>query len=409
MWANISQQRQSCLNELCLDLKPPAVVLCLTATGLSVARSLGYHGVEVYGVDPNRWQIGHFSKYVHDSSTLSCKRNKAELLKNLITYAKDKTTQPVLFAAGDDEVQFVSEYAETLRQHFIMPQSYKKEFTGALLNKISFYKVCMKLGAEIPVTFFPKRVKDVESISKKISYPAIIKPGLGHEWRKRFKGKKVIEVSSPSELLTKYEYYCPNAEEVVIQEVVPGREDNIAIFGGYFNKKYDPVSVFTAKKTRQYPPMFGSGSLCESHWYPEIADMSINLVQKMRYHGICGTEYKWDPRDARWKLMEINFRPTLWFAITRASGVDIVYDAYLDLIGQEVKKNIGTQRNGIVWQYLVRDAISVLHYLRRRDISTAAIRQFADPRKEYAIISSKDWGANLMYPVYVLSEFFKHR
>ena len=55
------------------DVKPPAVVLCLTATGLSVARSLGYHGVEVYGVDPHRWEIGHFSKYVFNSSTLSCK------------------------------------------------------------------------------------------------------------------------------------------------------------------------------------------------------------------------------------------------------------------------------------------------------------------------------------------------
>jgi len=189
---------------------PSTVVLCLTATGLSVARSLGYHGVEVYGLDSNRWQIGHFSKYVHDSSTLSCKQNKEQLLKNLINYARNKNPQPVLFAAGDDEVQFVSEYAETLKHHFTMPQSYNK-FTGLLLNKISFYKECMELGAEIPVTFFPNNLKDVESISKKISYPAIIKPGLGHEWRKRFKGKKVIEISSPPELLSKYEQYCPNA------------------------------------------------------------------------------------------------------------------------------------------------------------------------------------------------------
>ncbi|MCG2776107.1 MAG: hypothetical protein L6406_10550 [Desulfobacterales bacterium] len=328
-------------------------------------------------------------------------------MKNLINYARNKNPQPVLFAAGDDEVQFVSEYAETLKHHFTMPQSYNK-FTGLLLNKISFYKECMELGAEIPVTFFPNNLKDVESISKKISYPAIIKPGLGHEWRKRFKGKKVIEISSPPELLSKYEQYCPNAEEMVIQEVVPGKEGNIAIFGGYFNKNYEPVSVFTAKKTRQYPPMFGSGSLCESHWYPEIADMSINLVRKMKYHGICGTEYKWDPRDAKWKLMEINFRPTLWFAITRASGVDIVYDAYLDLTGQKVQRKIGTQRNGVVWQYLLRDAVSVFHYLIKGELSGAELKQFANPNKEYAIISSKDWGVNLMYPLYALFEYFRH-
>ena len=390
------------------EVKPPVVILCLTATGLSVARSLGYRGVEIYGVDHNRWQIGHFSKYVHVSSTLSCKNNKEKLLENLIDYAKKKNIQPVLFAAGDDEVQFVSEYAGILRDHFIMPRSYRKNFAGLMLNKISFYKTCMEHGAEIPTTFFPQTLNDLERISHKISYPAIIKPAFGHEWRERLNGKKVIEVSSSHELLSKFRRYCPNGEEVVIQEFVPGKEENIAIFGGYFDKNYEPLSILTARKIRQYPPMFGSGSLCESHWDPEIAEMSIDLVQKMKYHGICGTEYKWDPQDGKWKLMEINFRPTLWFSITRAAGVDIVYDAYLDLIGQRVKNKIRTQRNGVFWQYLARDAVSLLHYLKRREISWTALRQFADPRKEYAIVSFKDWGVNLMYPFYILSEVFKH-
>jgi predicted ATP-grasp superfamily ATP-dependent carboligase len=153
--------------------------------------------------------------------------------------------------------------------------------------------------------------------------------------------------------------------------------------------------------------MFGSGSLCESRWYPEIAEMSIELVQKMKYHGICGTEYKWDERDAKWKFMEINFRPTLWFAITRASGVDIVYDAYLDFIGRNVKRKIGTQKNGVFWQFLARDSISFLHYLRAGEVDKKILKQFFKPRKEYAVLSSKDWQVNIMYPLYVLNQFIK--
>jgi predicted ATP-grasp superfamily ATP-dependent carboligase len=154
--------------------------------------------------------------------------------------------------------------------------------------------------------------------------------------------------------------------------------------------------------------MFGSGSLCESHWFPEIVDMSINLVKKLKYHGICGTEYKWDERDNKWKFMEINFRPTLWFAITRASGIDIVYDAYLDIIGHDVKKKIGIQKNRVLWQYLARDCVSFIHYLRKNEIGKKSLEQFLYPRKEYAIISSKDWQANLMYPIYVLYQFLKY-
>jgi predicted ATP-grasp superfamily ATP-dependent carboligase len=388
-------------------IKPAAVVLSLSATGLSVARSLGSRGVEVYGVDSNRWEIGHFSKYVQFSSTISFKQNTEQYIKNLIEYAKSKTTRPVLFVAADDEIQVISEYSELLKEHFIMPQSYTKEFTGRLLNKINLYAECKNIGVDIPVTFFPKNRMDLESISKKVPYPAIIKPDFRHEWQKRLKGKKVIEVGSAAELLKNYDHYCRGAEEVVVQEIIPGKEENIAIFGGYFNRDSEPLSVFTATKTRQYPPMFGSGSLCESHWYPEIAEMSIDLVQKMKYHGICGTEYKWDPRDSRWKFMEINFRPTLWFAITRASGVDIVYDAYLDLIGLEVNKKIGTQVNGVLWQFLVRDCASFFHYFRKREIYRNAFKQFLKPRKEYAVLSSKDWKVNFMYPLYVINQYLK--
>lgn len=388
---------------------PAAVILCLTATGLSVARSLGINGIPVIGLDGNPRQIGHFSKYVGEGWTQPYIDHPEKFVPKLISIAENAEQAPVLFAAGDDEIQFVSQWATELKTHYIMPESYNRKFSGLMLDKIHFYKTCLELGAEIPKTLFPESLDDVSRQSKEIRYPAIIKPGFGHAWRERFKGKKVLEVSSPSDLDQAFRTYSLEPKDMVIQEVVPGKEENIAIFGGYFNKESEPLSVFTAKKTRQYPPMFGSASLCESLWYPEIADMSIDLVRRMGYHGICGTEYKWDPRDNRWKLMEINFRPTLWFAITRASGVDVVYDAYQDLIGRPVETKIGTQKNGVLWQYLVRDMASVAYYLKNRDFTWKSFMQFLHPKKEYAVLSTTDWRTNLAYPRYTISEYLKHR
>jgi D-aspartate ligase len=385
-----------------------AVVLCLTATGLSVARSLGYRGIEIYGADSKKWRIGHYSKYVSASSTLSCKEDRNQLIENLVNYAVKRNEAPVLFAAGDDEVLFASEYSKILRRHFLMPESYTEEFTGLLVSKINLYRQCIELGADLPVTYFPQTMRDVEDISKKVPYPAIVKPDFGHEWRKRLKGQKVLLASSPAHLLSAYHSHSIEPRTTVIQEVIPGREENIAIFGGYFDRDYEPLSVFTGKKIRQYPPMFGSGCFCESLWISEIADMSISLMQKMRYHGVCGTEYKWDPRDGKWKFMEVNFRPTLWFALTRAAGTDVVYDAYLDLAGCKVRKKIGTQKDGILWQYWSRDAISLFHYWKERDISWTKFKQFIIPRKEDAILSRRDWNTTLMYPFYILCESITH-
>ena len=41
----------------------PAIILGMTANGLSVARSLGRKGIPVIGIDSNRRQPGMFSRY----------------------------------------------------------------------------------------------------------------------------------------------------------------------------------------------------------------------------------------------------------------------------------------------------------------------------------------------------------
>lgn len=389
--------------------KPAAVVLCLTATGLSVVRSLAQHGIAVHGVDANPMQIGLYSKGLASRAVISCVEQKERLLAYLLKLSANAQSNPVLIAAGDEEVGFICSHEKTLRAAFVLPDSCTPEFGGLLLNKIHFYRTCLALGADIPRTFFPQSLKDVKAAAETLRYPAIVKPGFGHAWRERFKGKKVLEFDSPEELISAFGDYGLDPQEMVIQEVVPGKEENIAVFGGYFNKHAEPLAVFTAKKTRQYPPMFGSGSLLESRWYPEIAEKSIALLKKMGFHGICGTEYKWDPRDGTWKLMEINFRPTLWYAITRAAGVDVVHDAYLDMTGRPVKPKIGTQKNGVLWQYLVRDAAAVLWYLRRGLVNGEKLRQFLKPNKECAVLSMNDWRVNMMYPLYAVSEYFRHR
>ena len=387
-----------------------AAVLCLTATGLSIARSLGPRGVGVFGVDGDSLQIGHHSRFVGSGSACDCGDEPGEVLGALEEYADSRPDRPVLLVAGDEEIRFVSEHAARLRERYNMFESYGPEFSGVMLNKIEFYRRCAELEAPLPMTFFPASVSELAEIGRTLRYPAIIKPAFGHEWRQRLQGQKVLTIGSADELAGAFERYELDPADMVIQEVIPGTEKNIAVFGGYFNRDSEPLSVFTAQKTRQYPPMFGSASLAESRWYPDVAELSMQLVSRMGYHGICGTEFKWDPRDAAWKLIEINFRPTLWFAITRAAGVDIVWDAFVDMTGGSVTPKIGTQRDGVLWQYAVRDLVSFWFYLRRLQLSLGDLWQFVRPwSKEYAVLSFRDLPAVVHYPRYVLHEYRRHR
>jgi predicted ATP-grasp superfamily ATP-dependent carboligase len=228
--------------------------------------------------------------------------------------------------------------------------------------------------------------------------------------REKLGGRKLVEVSGAEELVSWWRRLRDWGTGCVLQEVISGPESNIFVAGVYVDSQLQVRSLFTARKSRQYPPWYGSGSYMEACWSEEIASLSSDLLVKLGYRGIAGTEYKWDVRDERWKLIEVNPRPTLWFSLTRAAGVDVIWDAYSDLIGNPNPVHVNCQDDQIRWQLLVRDLVSGWYFLRRRELSLREfLRTVIDPRKkDYAILSSRDPRTAIAYPVNSIWKYWKH-
>lgn len=389
---------------------PAAVILCLSPTGLSVARSLAPRRVTVYGVDSLRWEIGHCSRWVRHNPRISYLPPGEALLRGLIEFARELPFKPVIFHAGDPYIDFVAAHHGELAAHFVLTESMHPKADSALLNKRNLYESCQALGVDLPTTFFPQDEAEAATAARAVRYPAIVKPVHSHKLRVHLRGQKLIEVQKPDELLQWWRRVKEWGSNSVLQEAIVGPEANLVVAGLYLNRERECLSVFTATKNRQYPPMYGSGSYMESKWLPDIADLSIRMLKKLNYHGVCGTEFKWDARDAKWKLIEINCRPTLWFALTRASGVDVVWDAYCDLIGRPNPLHIGTQKDGVRWQLLVRDLVSAAHFLRRGELTLSEfVRTAVSPHnKQEAILSWKDWGANFGYITNTVMQFWTY-
>lgn len=384
----------------------PVVVLELTPTGLSVARSLGSRGIPVHGIDPNHHAIGHFSKYVRKSPRLRYRKFDEKLASDLVGFARRQRAKPVLYCCGDPSLEFGSTFRDVLAPHFLMPESLRPEISGVFVNKISFYQKCQSLNIKLPATYFPRNFDELRIVAGELHYPAIIKPAYSHLWRKALRGDKVLQVESADELMKLYENYCTDEDhrKITVQEVIVGPEANIAVFTGYFDRNHELICGFTARKLRQYPPFFGSASYVESAWLPEVAELSRQALHAMGYHGIAGTEYKYDTRRKEWLLIEINPRVVLWQAIAKAAGADVVFACYLDLIGRRPSINLGGQEDGIRWQYLFRDTITVLRYAQHRWVPMRELLNYFDPRKEFAIIDVNDPALLLMYPLYAASQ-----
>jgi predicted ATP-grasp superfamily ATP-dependent carboligase len=380
----------------------------MTATGLAVARSLHRRGVAVYGVDSKRWEIGHHSRLVR-RPPFAFEPPGSGLAQAVVAWATRQERPPVLFPADDPACDFLASHHEKLRQSCLLPDGYRPEVASAFVDKLSFYRRCIELGVDLPLTLFPEDLEDLRSQLDRLRFPAILKPAHSHLWRRRFGGQKVLLARSREELLTTFESLGDLGTGMTVQEVIPGPEREIFVCGAYFRSDRQLQAMFTARKNRQYPPGFGSGSLMRSEWQGEIARLSEELVSSLGYSGICGTEYKLDPRDGRWKLIEVNPRPTLWFSLCRAANCDVVWHAYLDLVGETPDPQVGRQENGVWWQYFLRDLLSLAHYLRRGQAGWREfVEAFSPLRKDEAVASFRDLPASVYYPLYGLRQWRAH-
>jgi predicted ATP-grasp superfamily ATP-dependent carboligase len=118
----------------------------------------------------------------------------------------------------------------------------------------------------------------------------------------------------------------------MVQQLIPGGDDELYTVGSYIAADGAVLGLFSGRKLRQSPPGIGTCRVGEAVWVQETVDAALRLLRAFDFHGVSQVEFKRDPRDGRFKLMEVNPRLWLWHGLAAALGVDFARIAYLDLL-----------------------------------------------------------------------------
>lgn len=308
-----------------------------------------------------------------------------EFIKVLLDFGKQIDNKMVIIPAGDEEVLALSKYKKELELFYYLPvPSY--EITHKLVNKKLFYKMLAEMQVPHPKTYFPENITELALMGKEIEYPYIIKPAYSLSFQEQFR-RKCFVVNSAEDLERAVERLKGKKLEVMIQEIIPGRE--IYAFYTYFNKESEPLATCGWDKIRHYPPEFGCGSFCRSNQRPSAIEPCIQLLKTIGYHGLASPEVKKDSRDGQYKLLEINARAVLQNRLAAACGTDITYLAYLDAIGQAVG-DLPPPLNDVFWVDDFVDLISCWVQLVRKEASLGEIMRQLRARKVHSVAARDD-------------------
>jgi D-aspartate ligase len=354
------------------EAQVPAVVLSLYYSGLALVRSLGRRGIPVYAMDHAVTDVGLYSKYAQRYICPDPKIQPDKLLRHLKNLRKKVACRPVLFPTGDEYVLFVSQDREKLDKDFEIIMA-DRQVQEDLVSKSGLHEIAIRAGIPEPQTCIIKSSNELSYVSEEIPYPCLVKPAYSKSWHKpeiqALGGhKKVIKVDTPEMLIYWYNKIAPIEPRMIVQEVIPGGDDHLYYVPSYLDRNSRILGAFIGRKVRVTPIHFGSASFVETVHDPKLLELNKKLLCSVKYRGLVGVEYKLDPRDGEYKLIEVNARWGLWDGLGAYCGVDLGHIAYLDAIGQKVEP-VSTYHAGKKWFSLDRDLSAFLQYRKEGSLN----------------------------------------
>jgi predicted ATP-grasp superfamily ATP-dependent carboligase len=343
-----------------------AIVIGGDYQGLGIVRSLGRQGVPVCVVDDEH-SISRFSRYSKHSIRLVNLRDQRKLVDSLLEIGKRLHLQGwVLYPTREEQVAALSHYRSELGEIFRVPTPDWESVKWAW-DKRNTYRLAQKLDIPTPTTHYPEHIDQLTQLDC-LAPPFAIKPAIKEHFFYTTKAKAWLACNH-AELRTLFQKASTLAGpgEIMVQEVIPGGGTQQFSYCAFF-RHGEAVGKMVARRRRQHPLQFGRASTyVETVDAPILEEISEKFLRAIDYYGLVELEYKLDPRDSQYKLLDVNARTWGYHSLGIKAGVDFSYMLYADQIGLPVSTCKG--RSGVGWVRMTTDLPAALTAIVSGDTS----------------------------------------
>jgi D-aspartate ligase len=320
---------------------------------LCVARSLGRQGIKAAFVG-NEPSIAQFSHYVTNALSWGGPDQAGAAAELMDIGRRHGLDGWLLIPGADSEARLLSQHKAELSTLFrlklpdwdAMQWAYDKTLT---------YERAAALGIGFPLSYKPHTPQDVVGLDCK--FPLILKP-TARERKNAFTRAKAWQVDDREALIARYQeaFTLVGADGIVLQELIPGGGEAQFSYAAVWHCGA-PVASLVARRRRQFPIDFGlTSTFVETIENDEVEAMAVRFLKSIDYDGMVEIEFKYDSRDGRYKILDVNARSWTWCALGGLAGVDFPYILWGLAMGEQVPPCRG--RAGATWMLGIRDLMA---------------------------------------------------
>jgi len=261
-------------------------------------------------------------------------------LKKVLDYAghyKDKKV--IVLGCGDNYLELISENIPNYPDNVIAPYI-DIDFLHTLIHKEKFYELCEKYGVDYPATFIHRPGM---ALNTQIPFdaPYILKPSNGVEyWQHPFPGQnKAYKAESHQELqkILQDVYRSGYGDSMIIQDFIPGDDTFMRVLTNYSDKNAEVKMMCLGHVLLEEhtPHGIGNHAVIITEKDTTFTDSIKSLLEKIGYIGFSNLDIKFDQRDGKYKVFEINPRQGRSNYYVTGSGCNIAALLVKDLIDNE--------------------------------------------------------------------------
>jgi D-aspartate ligase len=328
-----------------------AVVVGGCFQGLGIVRSLGRRNIPICVID-DELSISRFSRYASRAVRVANLRDERRIVDTVLEVGRRMDLRGwVLYPTRDEMVAAFSRYRAELSEEFRVPTPAWNVVEWAW-DKRNTYRLSKELGIPTPRTWYPQNLSELELIEAEP--PLVIKPAIKEHFFYATRAK-AWRVNNRVELAKCWKRAADlvGSGEAIVQELIPGDGRQQFSYCAFF-KEGRAVGSMVAQRRRQHPLEFGRAStFVETVDLPLLEVPSERFLRAIDYNGLVEMEYKLDPRDGQYKLLDVNARTWGYHALGQRAGVDFPYLLFADLLGEPAE--LCRAQPGIRWVRLATD------------------------------------------------------
>jgi len=372
--------------------------------GVSLVRTLGLAGIPaiVATSDPDEPALA--SRHCTQHHRIPRVDSGAPCLEALMALGARLSNEyggrvPLMYG-GDDALGLVNDHSARLSRYYRFLLN-DREVGGALIAKDRFGTFARHRGLPVPRALAWKG--DGRGTVRGTEGAVVAKPSEKFDWHhsalctELFGGDGKALVFESGAAAAADAGVAAHYAELTFQEYIPGGHEELWSYHGFADDEGHVLAAFTGRKVRTYPAVTGESAFIELAENDGLAEVGRYVARRCPLKGFFKMDFKRDPRNGRWHLLEINARCTLWHYIGAANGVNLMRVAYDYLLtGERPEQRPAVQRYR--WLSLELDFKAYREMSRKGELTAARwLGSILMSRNLYALFSWSDPGPWLFF------------